>query len=61
MEKLENLKDDDQLYLQVCKMLKRYDSTNVFLPTRKKFDLTLKRFNELIEGHKSILTAIGKL
>ena len=61
MEKSENLKDFDKLYLRVCKVLKQSENMNMPIPTREKFYLTLKKFNELIEGHKSILSAIGKL
>jgi len=61
MDKSENLKDFDKLYLIVCKVFKRYGNKNMPVPTREKFYLTLKKFNELMEGHKSILTAIGKL
>lgn len=61
MDKSENLKDFDKLYLIVCNVLKRYENLNVPVPTREKFYLTLNKFNELIDGHKSILTAIGNL
>lgn len=61
MDKSGNLKEVDKLYLQVCKVLKRYGNKNVLFPTKEEFYLTLKKFNELIEGHKSILTAIGRL
>lgn len=59
MEKLENSNDVDHLYIQFCKMLKKYSSDSI--PTKGKFILTLKAFNSLVEGHKLLLTAIGKL
>ena len=61
MDRSENLKDFDKLYLQVCKVLKQYGNMNIPVPTRENFYLTFKKFNELVVGHKSILTAIGKL
>lgn len=61
MEKSENLKDFDKLYHRVCKVLKQYENMNMPVPTRENFELTFKKFNELIAGHKSILSAIGKL
>ncbi len=59
MDKSENLKDAEQLYLKVCKALKQYG--NVSIPSREDFNLQLKKFNSLIEGHKSLLKAIGEL
>ena len=59
MEKSENSKDIELLYKQICKILKKYSSESV--PSRESFFRTLKTFNHLVEGHKSLLTAIGKL
>lgn len=59
MEKSENSKDMDNLYLQICKILKKYSSDP--LPTKESFIHTFNTFNRLAEGHKSLLTAIGKL
>ena len=59
MEKSENLKDFDKLYLRACKLLKRYG--NLPIPTKEDFLNTIKKFNQLFDGHKTLLTAIGKL
>ncbi len=59
MGKSENLKDADELYRKVCKALK--GNMNLPVPSKEVFLLTLKKLNALIEGHKSRLTAIGKL
>ena len=59
MDKSENLKDAEQLYLKVCKALKQYGNASV--PSKEDFNLHLKKFNSLIEGHISLLIAIGKL
>ncbi len=58
MDKSENLKDAE-LYLQVCKALKKLGNSR--LPSVEEFNQHLKKFRELVEGHKSLLTAIGKL
>ena len=57
MDKSENSKDAEQLYIKVCKTLKQYGN----IPAREDFNLFLKNFIKLQEGHKCILTAIGKL
>jgi hypothetical protein len=57
MDISENLRDTEQLYQIVCKALKPYGN----IPNKADFYDFLKRFNELREGHKSLLTAIGKL
>lgn len=57
MDKSENLKDAEELYLKVCKALKQYGN----IPAKNEFNLFLKKFIELKEGHKSLLTAIGRL
>lgn len=57
MDKSENSKDAEKLYLKVCKVLKQYGN----IPSRNDFNLFLKKFIELQEGHKSLLTAIGRL
>ena len=57
MEALENLKDAERLYIKVCKILKQHGD----IPSREDFFLFLRKFNELKEGHKELLTAIGKL
>ena len=59
MERSENSKDIDLLYLQICKVLKKYSGDSI--PSKESFFRTLKTFNHLVEGHKSLLTAIGKL
>jgi hypothetical protein len=59
MEKSESSKDVDRLYIQICKMLKKYGSSPV--PSKENFMRTVSTFNHLVEGHKSLLTAIGKL
>ena len=59
MEKSENSKDIDHLYLQICKMLKKYSGDPI--PSKESFIRTIKTFNHLVEGHKSLLVAIGKL
>jgi len=59
MEKSENSKDIDLLYLQVCRVLRKYSSDPV--PSKENFLRTLETFKHLVEGHKSLLTAIGKL
>ena len=59
MEKSENLKEADLLYLQFCKILKKYSGDAN--PSKESFMNTFKAFNHLVEGHKSLLTAIGKL
>lgn len=59
MEKSENSKDMDSLYLQICKILKKCSSDS--LPSKESFMNTVNTFNRLAEGHKSLLTAIGKL
>ncbi len=59
MDRLENLKDAEELYLKVCKAIK--GNKMIPVPSKEEFYLTLKKFNALIEGHKSLLTAIGKL
>ena len=59
MEKSENSKEVDLLYVQICKMLKKYSAESI--PSKESFMLTVKTFNHLVEGHKSLLTAIGKL
>ncbi len=61
MDKSENSKEVERLYLQVCNLLKQYRSGGDLIPSRDNFLRTLKTFNRLIEGHKSLLTAIGKL
>lgn len=56
----ENL-NDKKLYEKVSKTLKSY---GVFLDTKnseREFFRELKKFYKLIEGHKKLLTAIGKL
>jgi len=59
MEKSERSKDMDKLYLQICKMLTKY--SNKPLPTKEKFMENVNTFNQLVEGHQLLLTAIGKL
>lgn len=61
MDKSENSKEIENLYLQVCKLLRQYKNSGDSIPSRDSFSHTLKAFNHLIEGHKSLLTAIGKL
>ena len=61
MDKSENLKEVELLYLQICRQLKQSGSREVSLPTRKSFLHTLKIFKNLLEGHQSLLIAIGKL
>ena len=61
MDKSENSKEVEHLYMQVCKLLKQYSSSGDSIPSRDNFLQTLKTFTHLIEGHKSLLTAIGKL
>jgi len=61
MGKSGNLKDVEQQYNHVCKTLKKYSHLGVSIPTREEFELTLKKFNQLVSGHKLLLTAIGKL
>ncbi|MBI4931289.1 MAG: hypothetical protein HY841_11040 [Bacteroidetes bacterium] len=58
MDKSENLKDAE-LYQQVCTALKKIG--NAQLPSQEEFYQHLKKIKQLIEGHKSLLTAIGKL
>jgi|GEM_PF-3397723 len=57
----ENSKDIEQLYNRVCKALKKYSHLGVSIPTREEFEITLKKFNRLVSGHKTLLEAIGKL
>jgi len=57
--KYQNGQKDAELYKQVCKALKKIG--NAQLPSQEEFYLHLKKFKELIEGHKSLLNAIGKL
>lgn len=54
MEKYGNLEEDKKLYKIVSKALKDYKSEREFLRD-------LKKFYKLMEGHKKLLTAIGKL
>ena len=59
MDKSENLKDFEQLYLRVCRIFKQQG--NIPVPSKEQFYNTWIKFNQLFEGHKSLLTAIGKL
>ena len=61
MDKSGNLKEFNKLYLQVRRTLKHCGYDNMLLPNEEDFSFTLKKFIELLEGHKKILTAIGKL
>ena len=58
MEPSVNLKEFEELYLQVCKTLKQ---CGVSIPARKNFYRMVKKFNELMQGHQTLLNAIGKL
>ena len=60
MDKSENLKEVDNLYLQVCKLIKK-NGNNVSVPSKENFLKKYSSFKELVEGHKLLLTAIGKL
>jgi hypothetical protein len=59
MEPSENLKDIDRLYRLVCNAMKGIAGATV--PTKENFALTYQKFHELVNGHKTLLTAIGKL
>ena len=59
MDKSENLKDVDKLYIKVCKAFKKCGISPI--PAREDFYLQVKRFNALVEGHKALLFAIGEL
>ena len=61
MEPSENSKEAEKLLQQVGKALKRLSISDASIPSKEKFLLTLKKFNELVSGHQSLLTAIGKL
>jgi hypothetical protein len=60
MEKSENSKEVNNLYLQVCKLIKQSGNSNT-VPSKESFILKYSAFKELVEGHKLLLTAIGKL
>jgi hypothetical protein len=60
MEKSENSKEADNLYMQVCKLIKK-NGNSTTVPTKESFMLKYSAFKELVEGHKLLLTAIGKL
>ena len=49
--------DAERLYAKVCKVLKQYGE----IPSREDFNIFLRKFNELKEGHKELLAAIGNL
>ncbi len=59
MDRSGNSKDFEKLYAQVCKLLKPYNGGEV--PSKEKFRSTLEKLQELIDGHKNLLAAIGKL
>ena len=60
MASSENSKDVEQLYKEFCTILKKADRSAI-IPSKEKFLKTLKTFKNLVEGHKTLLTAIGKL
>ena len=61
MDKSENLKEFDNLYIQVCKLIKNSGNNSNSIPSKELFLKKYYTFKKLVEGHKLLLTAIGKL